>query len=81
MTRKKKHSFKEGNLPELTSKTHHTLVTFGKVEVFLAWNNTMLKPTHLRHLWYPSIEHQRTSYGHDVSLVWLGGIIEISYTK
>ena len=69
------------HLPELTSKTHNTFFTFGKLEVFLGWNNTMLKPKHLKKSWCPFVERQRTAYGHDVSITWLGGYVEISYIK
>ncbi len=77
--RKNKDVFDKGYLPKLESKSHTVCFKVWRLEVLLFWNTTFLKFKYIKHVILPWFETEAARYGRDVTLGWLGGMIEISY--
>ncbi len=77
--RNNKDMFDGGYLPKLESKSHTVFFKVWRLEVLLLWNTTFLKLKHIKHVILPWFETEAARYGRDVTLGWLGGMVEISY--
>ena len=79
MIKSSKMTVKKGYFPTLESKSHTVFFKLRRFEIFIGWNSTFLKLKYIKIGLMPWFETEKSRYGRDVSLGWLGGAIEISY--